>query len=86
MHLIISGRVQGVGYRAWLRDTATAHGLSGWVRNREDGTVEAVIAGSPDDVDAVIAACHRGPPAASVAQVAATQGAAPDGEGFDIRR
>ena len=65
-HLRIAGRVQGVGYRDALRREALACGVSGWVRNRLDGTVEAVLRGSPGAVDAVVAWTRRGPPAARV--------------------
>ena len=69
-HLIVSGRVQGVGYRDGLRGEALAQGVSGWVRNRRDGTVEAVIQGDAPAVEAVLAWARRGPPAARVTQVA----------------
>ena len=65
-HLRIAGRVQGVGYRDALRREALANGVAGWVRNRLDGTVEAVLQGAPAGVDAVIAWARRGPPAARV--------------------
>lgn len=65
-HLRITGRVQGVGYRDALRSAALASGVGGWVRNRRDGTVEAVLQGAPGAVDAVIAWARRGPPAARV--------------------
>ena len=65
-HLRIAGRVQGVGYRYALRTAALANGVSGWVRNRRDGTVEAVLQGAPAAVDAVIEWARRGPPAARV--------------------
>jgi acylphosphatase len=60
-HIAIRGRVQGVGYRAWTEYTARDHGLEGWVRNRRDGSVEAAFAGPPEAVDAMVAACRRGP-------------------------
>ena len=63
---LIEGRVQGVGYRAWLRDEAERRGLSGTVRNLSDGRVEAVIIGSYAETDALLAACRQGPPAAKV--------------------
>src|SRR5262249_10982956 len=63
-HVMIRGRVQGVGYRAWVEYTALERGLQGWVRNRRDGAVEAVFAGSPQTVTAMIEACHNGPPGA----------------------
>ena len=65
-HLRIYGRVQGVGYRDALRRVALARGLAGWVRNRRDGTVEAVLQGDPLAVEAVVAWARRGPPAARV--------------------
>jgi acylphosphatase len=67
--LIISGRVQGVGFRAWVEDQATERQLQGWVRNRRDGTVEAVIAGTAEAVTEMIGACHRGPWLAKVTGV-----------------
>ncbi len=60
-HVVIRGRVQGVGFRAWTEYTALEHGLQGWVRNRHDGSVEALFVGSSDAVAAMIAACHQGP-------------------------
>lgn len=65
----IHGRVQGVWYRGWTVETATALGLQGWVRNRADGTVEALFAGPAATVDHMIEACRRGPPAARVTAV-----------------
>lgn len=65
-HLIISGRVQGVGYRKWTAAQANARGLSGWVRNRADGTVEAVLCGDEAAVQAMIVACRKGPMLARV--------------------
>jgi acylphosphatase len=60
-HVVIRGRVQGVGYRAWTEVTALERHLEGWVRNRRDGSVEAVFVGPQDDVAAMIAECRRGP-------------------------
>jgi len=65
-HVLIRGRVQGVGYRAWTEVSALEHGLEGWVRNRRDGSVEAVFGGSDNEVAAMIADCRRGPPGAWV--------------------
>jgi acylphosphatase len=65
-HAAIHGRVQGVGYRAWVEDEAAARGLEGWARNRRDGSVEAVFSGAADVVHDMIAACRRGPPSARV--------------------
>lgn len=60
-HVNIVGRVQGVGFRAFVEEQAFRHGIEGWVRNRRDGSVEALFAGDTDKVEAVIAACHKGP-------------------------
>lgn len=65
----IEGRVQGVWYRAWTVQEATRLGLSGWVRNRRDRSVEALISGPPDRVDDMLALFGRGPPAARVTGV-----------------
>ena len=65
-HFVIRGRVQRVGYRAFVEDAALDQGLAGWVRNRRNGEVEAVFAGPPAAVNAVAGACRRGPPAARV--------------------
>ncbi len=62
----IRGRVQGVGYRAWVEHTATSLGLEGWVRNRRDGSVEAVFAGPAEVVEQMIERCGRGPVSARV--------------------
>jgi acylphosphatase len=64
--VIVRGRVQGVGYRAWTEITALERGLEGWVRNRRDGSVEALFIGPTDDVAAMIEACRNGPPGARV--------------------
>ncbi len=65
-HVIVSGRVQGVWFRASTRDVALRLGLRGWVRNRPDGSVEAVFEGPRDRVERAVAWCRRGPPAARV--------------------
>jgi len=64
--VMVRGRVQGVGFRAWTEITALERGLEGWVRNRRDGAVEALFIGSKDDVAAMIEACRNGPPGARV--------------------
>lgn len=66
---IISGRVQGVWYRAWTTETARQLGLAGWVRNCVDGTVEAVFHGPDGAVEEMLCRCHDGPPAARVDSV-----------------
>jgi acylphosphatase len=69
VRVLISGRVQGVGYRDWARREATIRNLGGWVRNRSDGTVEAVIAGEDSAVESMLLALRVGPSAARVKQV-----------------
>jgi len=64
--LVIRGRVQRVGYRAWVQHVALQHGVEGWVRNRHDGTVEAVFAGPANVVREMTEACGRGPSGAQV--------------------
>ena len=81
--LIISGRVQGVGYRQWLIDAARAHGVSGWVRNRRDGSVEALVAGDTAAVEELLRACRRGPRLASVSQIEEQLADAPEHMGFN---
>jgi acylphosphatase len=73
VHLRITGRVQGVGYRAWAVDTARRLGLRGWVHNRTDGNVEVLATGGDDAVAAMIEACRQGPDAARVADVAISE-------------
>ncbi|MSQ55137.1 MAG: acylphosphatase [Betaproteobacteria bacterium] len=68
-HLLISGTVQGVGYRDGFHRAALRFGVTGWVRNRRDGRVEAVIQGTPAALESVIAWARRGPPLARVAAV-----------------
>jgi acylphosphatase len=79
----IRGRVQGVGYRAWVDHQATQRHLEGWVRNRRDGSVEALFAGPEDVVAAMIAACRRGP---SSARVEAVQEEAGTSDALNLRR
>jgi acylphosphatase len=73
-HVVARGRVQGVGYRAFVEEEALRCGLEGWVRNRRDGTVEAVFSGADGTVAAMLEACRRGPPAAWVEAVDAQEG------------
>ena len=66
LRIVVRGRVQGVGFRYAMADVAAMHGVTGWVRNRRDGTVEAFVQGGAPAVDALLAWCRRGPPAARV--------------------
>ena len=77
-HVIVRGRVQGVGFRAFVEDEAVRRKLAGWVRNRRDGTVEAVFSGPEKTVEEMIAACRKGPPGSRVDDVAVSEGAAGD--------
>ena len=90
LHVTISGRVQGVGYRAWVEDRARDCDLEGWVRNRADGSVEAVFAGPARLVGEMVALCRHGPPSARVQAVldepaeAAQLGLRRPGERFSV--
>jgi acylphosphatase len=76
LRVTISGRVQGVGYRAWTEMEATERGVTGWVRNRLNGDVEALFAGPSDAIEALCAACWRGPAHARVDKVEITEAGA----------
>ena len=80
----IEGGVQGVGYRYWTERVAGELGLTGWVRNRRDGSVEAIFSGPADDVAQMLERCKEGPPSANVTSVKVVEesGTAPDG--FDV--
>jgi acylphosphatase len=82
--LIISGRVQGVGYRAWLAEQAVLLGIDGWVRNNADGTVEALISGTADAVEELARACRRGPRFAQVEAIRDEIAPPPSEPGFHI--
>lgn len=86
MHLLISGKVQGVGYRATFAEVAIKLGVRGWVRNRRDGAVEAYVRGANESIDAIVTWARRGPPAAQVDEVTTTpsQDAAEDFSSFRI--
>ncbi len=85
VHVRIEGRVQGVWYRGWTSDCARELGLAGWVRNRSDGTVEAVFAGVPEAVETMLAACWKGPPAAHVTAVTPKPCPPPETAAFETR-
>jgi acylphosphatase len=82
----VTGRVQGVGFRAWTAAEARARGLSGWVRNDPDGAVRALLSGPREAVRAMLAALHEGPPMARVEGVEAAPAEAPPVPGFEVRR
>ena len=78
VHIRIEGRVQGVFYRAWTQSTALSLGLTGWVRNRQDRSVEAIFQGPSEVVDNMLRRCEQGPPDAQVTKVEII------GEGADV--
>ena len=82
VRVLIQGRVQGVWFRGWMAREAGARGLGGWVRNRFDGTVEALFAGPAAAVEDMVAACWTGPPAAKVTDVATHPAEDPGEAGF----
>jgi acylphosphatase len=81
-HVVFRGQVQGVGFRAFVEFEAGRRNVEGWVRNRRDGTVEALFAGPADAVEAVIAACRKGPRAGRVDGVDVRDGS---GDEFALR-
>lgn len=81
----VSGRVQGVGYRAWTRGEARALGLSGWVKNEPDGSVRAMVSGPEAAVRQMLRAMESGPDGARVTSVVTESGQAPANPGFEIR-
>jgi len=89
-HMVVHGRVQGVGYRAFVEHAAHSHRVEGWVRNRRDGSVEAVLSGAVEKVEAVVTACRRGPYSARVDVLHQWDGDATDlaprrpGEAFSV--
>lgn len=82
--VVIHGRVQGVGYRAWTQRTARELSLQGWVRNLEDRTVEAVFVGPRGAIEEMVRRCHEGPRLARVTQVQIDWGPQPPCTGFEI--
>jgi acylphosphatase len=85
VHLTIEGRVQGVGYRVWTERKATSLGLLGWVRNKRDGTVEAVFQGAEGSVEAMIKVCRAGPPGAIVTRLETRAEDTDVFSGFEVR-
>lgn len=84
VHVIVTGRVQGVGYRAFTEREAVRNDLSGWVRNRQDGPVEAVLSGEPATIEAVLWSLRSGPRAAIVTNVAVSPETAAPSPGFVV--
>lgn len=84
LSVVITGRVQGVSFRAWTKGQAEAFGLAGWVRNAPDGSVHALLHGPAEPVDAMAAALWQGPPAARVTQVQIEPADPPPDPGFVI--
>jgi acylphosphatase len=85
VHVIVSGSVQGVGYRYTARMIADEIGVTGWVRNRRDGSVEAEVEGTPEQVDEMLAWMAEGPPGSRVESASVTD-AAPAGDSrFEVR-
>lgn len=82
LRAIVTGRVQGVGYRAWTVRQARRLGLAGWVRNRADGSVEFLAAGPEAALDALLEACRRGPPLARVEAIETHPAEPPEQENF----
>jgi acylphosphatase len=80
--VVITGRVQGVGYRDWMVTTAQALGVAGWVRNRADGAVEALVYGETDAVEELLRACRRGPRLAAVSRIEEEWADPPTEDGF----
>jgi acylphosphatase len=81
----LTGRVQGVSFRGWMQSEARTLGLTGWVRNRRDGSLEAAISGDPVLVEDMLARCRQGPPAARVSDLAILAEEAATFPDFDIR-
>ena len=84
-HVYVSGKVQGVYFRATTRDTAREHGVDGWVRNLDDGRVEAVFEGSEEDVERLVEFCHEGSRAARVDDVEVDDEQPQGEDGFRVR-
>jgi acylphosphatase len=85
-HVRVTGRVQGVFFRAWTVEQATAVGINGWVRNCPDGSVEAHLAGEPGLVEQMIDRMREGPPHASVSQLQIDEVDPEPGASFSVRR
>jgi acylphosphatase len=84
VRVLITGCVQGVAYRMWTERNAVALGLEGWVRNRRDGSVEALFSGASERVQEMLRRCRQGPPAAKVEKVAVFEEGGTHPSGFGI--
>lgn len=84
-HVIVTGRVQGVFFRVWTKERADALGVTGWVRNCPEGSVEAHVEGDADAVDRMINAMRKGPGGASVERVEVVDGSPGQADSFAIR-
>lgn len=84
VHVRIEGRVQGVGYRAWVESTARTMALTGWVRNRRDKSVEIALQGPANQVDEMLSLCKQGPPGAHVTKVEILGEGLGAYDGFDV--
>ena len=84
--VLVTGKVQGVNYRAWTQEEARSRGLRGWVKNEEDGSVRAVLSGPEEAVADMLRAMEKGPPAANVTRVEPEPAEAPGQDGFEILR
>ena len=85
-HVLVSGRVQGVGYRAWTQHEASLRNLVGWVRNCDDGRVEAILHGAPDAVEAMLDAMRQGPAMARVDEIITRDTEALPTRSFEVTR
>jgi len=86
VRVLITGRVQGVWFRGWTEQQATRLNLSGWVKNRADGSVEALFSGQPENVDQMLDLCWQGPPMAVVSNVMITPSTPPERAVFQVLR
>ena len=83
-HVLVSGVVQGVGYRAWTQHEASLRNLAGWVRNCDDGRVEAILHGAPDAVEAMLDVMRQGPSMARVDEIITRDSVAPQTRSFNL--
>ena len=86
IHLLVKGKVQGVFYRKWAKATADANGITGWVRNTDDGNVEITATGSEEGLQTFINLCYDGPARASVTTIQVTTITSQHFKTFEIRR